>query len=1205
MRRLLSGLFLLVVLVPILAAQGTTDVITGQVTNDRDLPVAEALVEAFSLESQITRSARTNAKGRYTIVFPDGGGQYRITIRSIGSAPFQRLVARQADEDRLVVNVKLSSVPVVLEELRARARRPMGEQQGPGPGATERVIPSELAARLPIDASDLVMLATLAPGVVLLEATDSTPLSLSIAGQRPTANNVTLDGLTFGASSVPQDAIRATRVITTTYDPARGQFSGGQIASTTRSGTNRAQGSANYSFRDRELVVSSTGDDAFASGFSQHQLSFGFGGPIKRDRLFVFGSALGRFRGDQLQSVLSATPASLGRLGVAPDSVTRLLGVLGSSGVPIDTDLSDASRSNDEISSLLRLDYLLSSSQTLTVRGDFRHSRQEPTRVGPLSVPSGETRSSQRGGGAMVSLSSRFGPSIVNELRAYLSASRSAAPATLALPAGRVQIVSLLPDQARGATSLSFGGVTGLPQRSSSSGLEMTEEFSWIPGSGAHRIKLGGLLNLRGSEDDAAANRFGTFVFSSLADLEADRPASFSRTLSPRIRETRTTNAALYFADTWRVREGLQLTYGLRAERSVLGGAPAYNPAVDQTFGIRTDRWPSETRVSPRAGFSWFTGANGIGPPKWILRGGVGEFRSPVPGGLLSAAQAAPGLGETESQLVCIGAAAPAPDWAAYLLDPEAIPTACLAAGPPIVTQRPAVTAFASRFEAPRAWRGSLGVQRRVGLAMVGLEVSHARGVSQFGVRDRNLGPARFTLPGENRPVFAPAAAIDPRTGAVPLFASRQDQSFGNVLLFDSELGSRTTQVTVSANGATRQGAFFNLSYTWNRSRDQSSFSFGPAQRGFSAATTAGDPNQREWATSDFERRHSIQGSVTYPITSSFEITTIVRASSGAPFTPLVNEDVNGDGSRNDRAFVFAPTAADTAVAGGMARILAGGSAAARSCLARELGRIAGRNVCRGPWQTSLDFQFNLRPRWVGLERRLAVSVVTSNLLVGIDELVHGRDGLRGWGQAIRPDATLLVVRGFDPVTLGYHYTVNERFGASGANTIAIRQPFQVGLQLRYTLGPDPIAQFRNGLRGGGPGGGGRGPNAGAGPTGPGMVERFTTMMPNPARQIVEIRVALNLSDSQVTRLTQLGDSLAARTKELGARISAAIEKAGPNPDPGVMFGSIRPLFEAGRQNHGWALREAQSILTKEQWDQVPERIKTLGSGMGGRDRRP
>src|SRR2546428_12875684 len=78
--------------------------------------------------------------------------------------------------------------------------------------------------------------------------------TFSVAGQRPTANRITLDGLSFGGAMVPQDAVRSTRVVTNSYDVARGQFSGGLVASTTRSGTNVTQGAFTYNGRDRALA---------------------------------------------------------------------------------------------------------------------------------------------------------------------------------------------------------------------------------------------------------------------------------------------------------------------------------------------------------------------------------------------------------------------------------------------------------------------------------------------------------------------------------------------------------------------------------------------------------------------------------------------------------------------------------------------------------------------------------------------------------------------------------------------------------------------------------------------------------------------------------------------------------------------------------------------------------------------------------------
>jgi hypothetical protein len=253
------------------------------------------------------------------------------------------------------------------------------------------------------------------------------------------------------------------------------------------------------------------------------------------------------------------------------------------------------------------------------------------------------------------------------------------------------------------------------------------------------------------------------------------------------------------------------------------------------------------------------------------LRGGIGEFRSPTPTGLYASALAAPGLSTAESQLVCVGSAVPVPDWTGYLSDPSVIPTECVDTVTTVaISPHPNATIFDPGFTAPRAWRGSLGIQRRVlGTFTISLDASYARGVSQYGFRDLNLASSpSFTLAAEgDRPVYVPAAGIVPGTGALSLTDSRVDPEFGQVLEIESNLASDTKQVTAAIGGITGRGATFQLSYTYTRAHDQSSFSGGGATQGFAAATTAGDPNLREWATSNFERRHSVLATITYPVT--------------------------------------------------------------------------------------------------------------------------------------------------------------------------------------------------------------------------------------------------------------------------------------------------------------------------------------------------
>ena len=202
----------------------------------------------------------------------------------------------------------------------------------------------------------------------------------------------------------------------------------------------------------------------------------------------------------------------------------------------------------------------------------------------------------------------------------------------------------------------------------------------------------------------------------------------------------------------------------------------------------------------------------------------------------------------------------------------------------------------------------------------------------------------------------------------------------------------------------------------------------------------------------------------------------------------------------------------------------------------------------------------------------------------------------------MRPSTTLLSVRGFDPATNRYVYTVNERFGATSAGSNAIRIPFQVGIQLRYTLGQSGFAGAFGGGRarpggGDGPGigGGARGGAAGGGE----FANRFGSLIPNPIREILELRIGLKLSDDQEKQLTVLSDSIVARNTTLAGELQTEMAKLGANADGARMMAVVRPRRGAAQRRAQAALDAAKAILTAEQWNYLPDRLK-IPRGQGG-----
>src|SRR4051812_11638993 len=387
----------------------STDIIMGKVTGPDGEPVANARVEVTSNETGITRRKNTNDKGDYSIIFPDGGGSYVLKVNYIGFGPYQQNVNRQADEDRLVHNVRLSRNAQVLGAVRVQATNanPNGQDR-PTAGSIERNLSAGQLDRLPIDKGDLASIASLSPGVIATSATDSTAATFSVAGQPTNQNQITLDGLSFRSGSVPSEAVRSTRVITNTYDVSRGQFTGGQVASTTRGGTNNVQGVITYALRDPELEFVDESSTSFGQKYMQNSLSFGTGGPIIEDEMFIFGAASVSRRTNPLSSLLAANTLTLTRLGAAQDSVTRFLNRLNTIGVRATLPGVPDERLNDNASAIVRYDWSLGDLHTLTVRGDWRGQLQQGTRIGGTSVPSTGGELHTTGGGLMATLTSHL-----------------------------------------------------------------------------------------------------------------------------------------------------------------------------------------------------------------------------------------------------------------------------------------------------------------------------------------------------------------------------------------------------------------------------------------------------------------------------------------------------------------------------------------------------------------------------------------------------------------------------------------------------------------------------------------------------------------------------------------------------------------------------------------------------------------------------
>jgi hypothetical protein len=276
-----------------------------------------------------------------------------------------------------------------------------------------------------------------------------------------------------------------------------------------------------------------------------------------------------------------------------------------------------------------------------------------------------------------------------------------------------------------------------------------------------------------------------------------------------------------------------------------------------------------------------------------------------------------------------------------------------------------------------------------------------------------------------------------------------------------------------------------------------------------------------------------------------------------------------------------------------MQQLLAVAPSGVRSCLLAQVNTVALRNSCTGPWQGTLDFQLNWRPAMLGLNRRLTVSVVTVNFLHGLDELLHGVNGEHGWGLSTRPDNTLLYVVGFDSTAKSYNYQVNERFGATYGTANAFRPPFQIGIQMRMTIGPDRVRQALDAMRGGARGFGGvgfRGPVFNVET----LISRIDSALPNPAGIVLEMKDSLRLDSRQVVLLEPMRDSLAYRNRVRVDSVRTVVRGAGNNPDFARLMPGLRPLFTEARTDVAQEVVAVRAILRPDQWAKVPEAVRNF-----------
>ncbi len=314
-------------------AQGTAS-ISGRVEDASHGAVSGATVTVKSLETGATRVVSTDETGGYRVsLLPLGPQEVKVEKPGFKAEVRQGVSLRVGQEAAVDFRLEIGEV---LQQIKVSEEAPIVNTTT---AATAGVVGEREVKNLPLNGRSFDALITLNPGTINYSAMKSANTStsdgntFSVAGRRTGENLFLLNGIEYTGSSqlaitpggvsgylLGIDAVREFNVLTDTYPAEYGKRAGAQISVVTQSGTNNFHGTLFEFLRNNDFDSRSYfAQTSFVPPFRQNQFGAAMGGPLKKDRLFLFGSYEG-FRQAQTLSSVSVVPDAQARQGLLPNS---------------------------------------------------------------------------------------------------------------------------------------------------------------------------------------------------------------------------------------------------------------------------------------------------------------------------------------------------------------------------------------------------------------------------------------------------------------------------------------------------------------------------------------------------------------------------------------------------------------------------------------------------------------------------------------------------------------------------------------------------------------------------------------------------------------------------------------------------------------------------------------------------------------------
>jgi Carboxypeptidase regulatory-like domain/TonB-dependent Receptor Plug Domain len=934
-------------------AQVVTAAISGKVEDPSGAGVSGATVTVKSLETGAARTVTTDDAGNFKALSLALGPQ-EVKVEKQGFRTQIRTGINLEIGQEAVVNLKLQVGDFVQQVTVSEEIPVVNTTTAPVSGLVgERAVKD-----LPLNGRSFDNLITLNPGTInyssekSLNTSTSNGNTFSVAGRRPSDNLFLLNGVEYtGASQLAVtpggvsgellgiDAIREFNVLTDTYPAEYGKRSGAQVMVVTQSGTNALHGSLFEFLRNSGMDARNFFDQASVPSFRRNQFGGALGGPLKKNRLFLFGNYEG-FRQALAVSNVSVVPDSQARQGLLPNAAgvyTKVASLnpamlpyfsfwpqangaeLFANGVPSGTALGyyNPKESIREDFGTLRTDYLLRERDSLSAA----YTIDDGNSLIPLADPLFGSYTTLRMQVASIQETHVFSPQMLNTF--LVGFSRAAFSLDSSLLATFPSSLSFVNGEGPGGIVVG-GGVTttGLATITSAgpnnaAGVWNRRNLFTVTdkmqvNKGIHQLSFGIWLQRMQDNEDTASRQLGVATFTSLTTLLQGTVSTFQVVPDANELGWRSLFGAWYAEDAIKLRRNLTIQLGIRHEFTTgyneesgraanyltSGGVLETNPRVASSAFTQNN---ARLLFSPRIGLAWDPFGNG----KTAVRAGFGTYYSMIDALSFQLNSVPPYNGSVSYSNVSLFSAIPVVPGVAPA--PQCSPTVPA----PCTTFAPVGVQPDAKTPTVEEWNFTIEHQLDRNTA---LRVSYVGSHGYHGLLsvDPNSIPAQICTstagctaggtPGTTKSTVPQGAQYIP-------VGTRPNPYLGAGFFWYTEGNSSYNALQTDVTHRLTHGLEVRANYTWSKNLDMNSGPTGAQAENQAQMILNRNDLPLDWGPSALNatRQASISARYALPfgkhnrgiegkLLRGWQVNGIATLLTGFPFTPLVGSNRSGDG---------------------------------------------------------------------------------------------------------------------------------------------------------------------------------------------------------------------------------------------------------------------------------------------------------------------